>query len=554
VKDKDRQVLPSLNGDADLPERLWLYNDFTPDEDPPVTDYATGLASLGFIGAAIRRTRRFWCVFAIAGLVCGFGTFVMSPAAYQATTTILLTHNLSENPVDAMQTDMALAHSDTVAQRTIQKLGLHDTAGNLLATYTVLNLTDRVLQLSVSATSPTQAVQRASTLAAQFLQFRAEELQAQQQLTIADLDQQITQARQHIASLTTQIAQLLAQPSSPAGRAAFSKLNTQRGDAETALNVLQQTTDGNQASDQANLASQVNGSGVLDPATAVHHSAAKFAFTYAAIGLIVGLALGLAIVIIRALISDRLRRRDDIADALGATVNLSVGRIDPPRWPLSRPRVKAVRRHDLQRSVAHLRDAVPESSSRAAALAVVPVDDEKSAAQALAALAVSCAQQGQRVLVADLCSGSPAARLLGARGPGVQQVTVDGATLTVTVTGRGDIMPTGPVLPSRLGGTGDRPGDEVAVAFSTADVLLTLVALDPSRGAEHLRTWATGAVVIVTAGQSSWLRIHGVGEMIRLARVPLVSAVLAGVDKTDESLGITQTAARGAGAVRARGL
>jgi capsular polysaccharide biosynthesis protein len=554
VKDKDRQVLPSLNGDADLPERLWLYDDFTPGEDPPVTDYAAGLASLGFIGAAIRRTRRFWCAFAIAGLVCGFGSFVLSPPAYQATTTILLTHNLNENPVDAMQTDMALAHSGTVAQRTIQKLGLHDSVGNLLATYTVLNLTDRVLQISVSATSPNQAVQRARTVAAQFLQFRAEQLQTQQQLTTAALDQQISQARQHIVSLTNQISQLSAQPSSSAGRAALGKLNTQRSDAETALNVLQQTTDGNQASDQSDLASQVKGSAVLDPATAGHHSAAKYALTYAGIGLIVGLALGLAIVIIRALVSDRLRRRDDIADALGVTVNLSVGRIDPPRWPLSRPGVKAARLGDLQRSVAHLRDAVPETSSGATALAVIPIDNEKSAAQSLAALAVSCAQQGQRVLVADLCSGSPAARLLGAKGPGVQRVTVDGATLAVTVTGRDDIMPTGPVLPSRLGGTRDQPGDEVAAAFSTADVLLTLVALDPSLGAEHLRTWAKGAVVVVTAGRSSWLRIHAVGEMIRLARVPLVSAILAGVDKTDESLGITQTAARSTGAVRARGL
>ena len=28
VRDKDREVLPSMNGDADLPERLWLYDDF----------------------------------------------------------------------------------------------------------------------------------------------------------------------------------------------------------------------------------------------------------------------------------------------------------------------------------------------------------------------------------------------------------------------------------------------------------------------------------------------------------------------------------------------
>ena len=42
---------------------------------------------------------------------------------------------------------------------------------------------------------------------------------------------------------------------------------------------------------------------------------------------------------------------------------------------------------------------------------------------------------------------------------------------------------------------------------------------------------------MVTAGRSSWTRIHAVGEMIRLAGMYLVSAVLVGASKTDESLG-----------------
>ena len=554
MKDKDRQVLPPLNGHADLPERLWLYDDFTPDEDPPATDYAAGLASLGFIGAAVRRTRRFWCALAVAGLVLGVATAVLSPPAYQASATILLTHNQNDNPVDAMQTDMTLAHSDTVAQRTLSKLGLHDSVSSFLATYTVLNVTDRVLQITASAPTSGQAVLQANTLAMQFLQFRAGLLQTQQQVTVAELDQQISQARQNIASLSTQLAALSAQPASQAQQASLSQLKTQRSDAQTALVVLQQTTDGNKAAGQANLAAETKGSTVLDPATAMHHSAAKFALTYAVIGLIGGLGLGLAIVIIRALVSGRLRRRDDIADALGVTVNLGVGGIQAPHGPFGRPGAKAARDRDLQRIVAHLRDAVPESSSGAAALALVPVDSEKSAAQSLVSLAVSCAQQGQQVLVADLCPGAPAAHLLGAADPGVQQVTVDGAALTVAVSRRADVMPTGPVHPSRPRAPEEPPDIALTAAYGSADLLLTLVALDPSLGAEHLRTWATDAVVVVTAGRSSWQRIHAVGEMIRLARIPLVSAILVGADKGDESLGINQTAARGSGTARVNGL
>ena len=58
-------------------------------------------------------------------------------------------------------------------------------------------------------------------------------------------------------------------------------------------------------------------------------------------------------------------------------------------------------------------------------------------------------------------------------------------------------------------------------------------------------TWADDAVVVVTAGRSSWTKIRAVSEMIRLASVHLVSAVLVGADKTDESLGVTYTQGSG---------
>ena len=48
-------------------------------------------------------------------------------------------------------------------------------------------------------------------------------------------------------------------------------------------------------------------------------------------------------------------------------------------------------------------------------------------------------------------------------------------------------------------------------------------------------------VVVVTAGRSSAERIHAVGEMIRLAGIDQVTAVLVGADKSDESLGMPGT-------------
>ena len=65
-----------------------------------------------------------------------------------------------------------------------------------------------------------------------------------------------------------------------------------------------------------------------------------------------------------------------------------------------------------------------------------------------------------------------------------------------------------------------------------------------SHRSDHLASWARCVVATVTAGRHR-LAIDAVGEMIRMAGVPLVSAVLLGADAADESLGATSTA-RGA--------
>ncbi len=244
------------------------------------------------------------------------------------------------------------------------------------------------------------------------------------------------------------------------------------------------------------------------------------------------------IVIIRALVSDRLRRRDDIAHALGAPVKLSVGKVRLSRWRPGPRGLAAAQSAEIRQIVGHLGRTLPTDSPGVAALAVVPVDDPQIAALSLASLAVSCAQQGFQVALADLCNGSPAARLLGFTGPGTQMISADGAQLLVAVPHPDDVAPVGPLQQTSRKAEAD---GSLATACGSAEVLLTLATVGPSLGAEHLAGWARRAVAVVTAGGPSAVRVQAVGELIRLAGVELVSAVLVGADETDESLGVLAT-------------
>ncbi len=114
------------------------------------------------------------------------------------------------------------------------------------------------------------------------------------------------------------------------------------------------------------------------------------------------------------------------------------------------------------------------------------------------------------------------------------------SSLTLAVPGRDDLAPAGPLGRMPADAQPSEFAAAVAEACRSAELLLTLVTLDPSVGAEHVPSWATSAVAVVTAGRSSWARLHAAGEMIRLAGLPVTSAVLVGADRTDESLGVTE--------------
>jgi capsular polysaccharide biosynthesis protein len=529
----------------DLPDRFWADDDLPADADRSAAEPAAGLITLGYLRAAVRRGRLLILAVAVLGFVVGTALLVVAPPAYQATTTLMLAHNTGEDAVSAQATDAVLAQSDAVALRTMAALGVHDSLKKFEASYTATIETNSILTIIFRAPTASQAVRDENALTAEFLKFRTAQLQNQQQGVLASLGQQITQADNHVAGLARQITQLQAQPTTPENRVKIAVLQAQHTTALSAATILKQSTQDNQAATQVTTTQIIKGSTVLNSATPIPHSHLKLPVEYAGGGLIGGLALGFIIVIIRTLISDRLRRRDDIARVLGAPVRLSVTGSGVSRWRPGRRGLAAAGRPDLQRVTGLLRAEVPPRVRGSAALAVVPAGDPSTAAVCLVALAVARAKDGKRVMLADLAGGA-AARLLGVTTPGVNKISADGAQLVVVLPERSDVVPAGPLA----AGLGPAPADddtgpltkELAAAHKSADLLLTLAALDPSVGADYLTSWTGKVIAMVTAGQSSATRIQALGEMVRLAGLPLAGAVVIGADKTDESLGVPQPA------------
>jgi capsular polysaccharide biosynthesis protein len=538
VKDPDQPVTFPHRMDDDLRTRLSAYE--TVDiGDRPEAGPGTGLISLSFIGAALGRTKRLWCTLAVVGLLLSTAYIVVHPPGYAATVSVLLADNPNETPANEAPVDLALAASIPVATGVVHQLGLSESPSSFAATYSVTAVTYQVLQMSVKGQSADDALSRASALAKQFLKFRAQYEQAQQQVTDAQLTQQVNQAQQQLDSINSQIAQLSAQPSTPAQQDQLSGLQKKAGDATDNLGAVQQYVTQSRASLQVETQAMVSGSQVLNPAALTKRSVPRSVALYAIGGLLGGLVLGMAIAIIGAVTSDRLRRRDDIAQVFEAPVGLSVSRLRASRLIPDLPRQAAIRKRDMERVVEYLRNAVPGSSRGPAGLAAVAVDDTPTVARALVALATAKAKQNARVVIADLSEGAHAARLLGIRKPGISQLRLEGAPVVLVVPSRDDVAPVGP-LQSPAAPVGSAQADEALIAAcADADLLLSLAELDPAYGGEHLATWATEVVAVVTAGRSTALRIHGVGEMVRLAGVRLGSVIVVDADERDESVGLT---------------
>lgn len=493
------------------------------------------LVTFRFLRDAIVRHRRLWLLLALIGLVGGLASDFVLPSPHTAVARILVTTREGEDPAKAMATEVSLATTRTVANRVIDSLKLTATPDEILDSFTVTPITSRVLEISATAKSDAEATNLATSVAQTFLKFRREQIALQD----VPLRRDLTTAQNEAALARQAVVAASDDPADP--KRPNSPEMTRLNAAQDKVKFVQQ-----QLLDATTIASKMNSSRLLDAPAPVITSAKRMLALKIGTGLIAGLFLGLGLVVVRALISDRLWKRQDISNALGARVRLSTGR-PPRRLPLGRLlRPRQSKHRGVRLLSQHLGGRIIWAERPSPALAVVSVDDVQTCALAVASLAVALADEGKHVLVADLTGHQSLAAKLGVTTAGTHDSSFNGQDrrITVHLPEKDALLPEGCYLrigdTNRPSGTGDVQLD---AAWEIADLVLVVATLTPALGADHLGSWASRAAVVVTAGRTSATKLKATGDMLRLAGLEIDSAIVLHADKTDEGVGVAEAEA-----------
>lgn len=514
-----------------------------PDAEPqPARRYMGGFVSLHFVLKAVARRKRVWITMALVGLLVGMSLHVVIPRKFAAQTELQLFHSPNDDPTRDMATDVALLQSEAVAQKVITQLGLQTTAQKLTGSYSGVATTDEILDITFNASTSSEAVTRANALANDFLAFRTTLFNDQNAAVVDALQTQIKGLQTQVSSINTQISNLGIVATGSPNAPLLQTLNSQKIGDLNQEGTLSQTV---QSDDL--ITTTINAqSKVISSASAIVHSALKVLLVDSASGLVAGLALGLGILALLAIASDKIRRRDEVAEALGAPVELSVsrfGRFRVMRTTRLRRRLSKPGR-PVELMTRHLRAAV-HSGSSPKRLAVISVDSLEPAALSVAILAGRLAVfEGKRVMVVDLSPGRVLGELLGVSKPETRIMFVKGAWVPMLVAVPKDDDPmemTTIELPKAENDSDDTPGH----TWTSPEVVLVFSSLDLGIGASHLATIADEATVVITAGRSSAAEIRSTAELINAAGLDLRGAILVGADKNDESVGLVKTSGKG---------
>ncbi len=491
--------------------------DLPADEDNDVSVVYTGaVVSLSTMRQALVRRRWWWLLASVLGLCIGASFHLVVPTSVTAVADAYLTEPAAVGG-SGITNDMSLFETNMVAVRALGYLANHRHLGRV-GSYTVRQLGSDIVQLRANASDAPLAVEWTDALMRSFFNLRDMQLNTQTAIVVNTLDGQRRQLSADVRRLTRLITAINVPNASPRIADQIGLLVSERAADQGQIEQIATQV----AQDLLDQKVVVSGSSVIDPAVAAPFSQKKVFAMDGLTGLVGGSVLTMGLIVVGSIVSDRPRRRAQIAASLGAPVELTVPAAARPRWSPRARHLRAARPDQASRLViSRLQEHVERSEGTS--LAVVALDRKAcvAAAQWLSYLAYMLAKRGRRVALVDMADGRPLAKLLGARRRDAARQSVRLKDESV------DLI----VAPVDLGAM-RRP----SVAEISA-VEIVLATLDPATGAEHLSSVASAAVVILCAGAVTQTRIESIGHMLRDSSVPPRSAIVIGVGNEDESYG-----------------
>jgi capsular polysaccharide biosynthesis protein len=500
--------------------------DYDDEEQASSRRQAPTMVSLHFVRSALRRRWLICVLSAVLGMLAASTFLVAFPVVHNARASLRLAHDPETDLSRAMATDVSLLKTRTVASRTVERLGLTMTPDDFLKSVTAVSVSSELLELKLTAPSNAEAVRRLSALTSVYLQFRSDQLSAQSEALITGMQERIRNLEGQVNGLTTRIDDLT-KGSGSANTEKLSQAISQRAYVQGRIDTLRQSVEDATLQNQAILTS----SNVLDPPAAEVGGAKRRIALALASGLIGGAAIGCGTVLFFAIISDRLRRRFDVAEALEVPVPVSVRRITPlPKRLVELPLIGTLDGHRTAERLrlAHAIEMELPEPARSGRLAVLGIDNAEEVRYAVAAAAADLVADGRSVVLLDLTSK-------GHLDGEMVRSMADSKPGPTVLRPRG--LPTLASDAAELRVVGDE--DKTALSLEANDVTLVLADLDPSVGADYLLTWSDRVIIAVTAGRSSAEMVRTAGDLVRSAGLEMRVAALLHTERTDDSSGIT---------------
>lgn len=465
---------------------------------PAEPESRSSVVTFGQFFATLRRHLLLVLTCLLLGIALSAGLLVKTPKTYQSTAVVDITPTLptssgSNNGVNTI-TEAKIATSSSVAIAAAKKLGFTGSPDDLAQHVSVTSpLSSQVLNITFKSSSAQGAADGANAFAQSYLDYRTATAQADLQLRISRINDQIS-ALQNTKN---------------------SGVNGQISQLESQLNTYRTTvvTPGTQASQAS-----------VPPGP----SAPKKSL-YLAGGLLIGLLAGALLAVLRDLRDDRVRGKADLERSLGAPVIAEApsAEVTAKGWPRSLVTVTEPRGAEADAYRTLTATVLPDADeSRIVMLCSTGRERHSVAPMNLAA---SYAQQGLRTVLAGRRGAlAPAAELLGAKIAGEP---IEAGTPLAEQLVDADYVPNLSLLnlgdEVRLGATLRSTGDQFADVLAQADVIvLDGVNIELPSSSLRLGQLADEVIVLVYANRTTHRDLEGLAQHLAQVRASISGAVL----------------------------